>query len=228
MLVRSWSWPTEQAALKSCALEVRLEHLERGQRLPARVHLDVQVLAVVHVGDGQEEEPDRAAVLVGPCRTGGPRRHRSRSAAWSKRSWIASSITSIEEMVGSCAPGVDVPRLVGDPLRRRGRAAGIRVLGEGPAEVPRGRSRRVGEPQPRRVRVEHASERCDVPVEQEEGRESLLAVERAEHAVLDVAVDEVETHALRRSSRRGRSRRGSARGSPWFRRQVVLGRSRAG
>ena len=96
-------------------------------------------------------------------------------------------------------PRVDVPGLVRDPLRRGRRPAWVRVLGESAAEVPRGRSRCVGEAQPGRVRVELVRERRDVPVEQEEGRQSLLAVEWTQHAVLDVAVDEVETHVLART-----------------------------
>ena len=166
-------------------LEVRLEVLELGEGLPSGVHLDVEVLgphvlAVVGSRPDSGRRRNQTAGLLGigqacPGRV-------VASMSWN-RSWIASSITSIDWMVGSCRQR---KRYQGWSLIQSDGAAasaGERMLDEALAEHPRALAGGVGEARPAVLLGEVAGARGDVPVEQEQRGEALLTVERLERPV---------------------------------------------
>ena len=151
-------------------LEVRLEVLELGERLPARVHLDVEVL-----GRPMSSMGRRWNEIAGPIgRPAGPASGVGIDSA--NRSSIASIITSIDWMVGSCRQrkryhGWSVIHAVG------GDSSGSGVLDEPLAEHPRALPGRVGEVRPTVILGELAGSGGDVPVQEKQRGEALLPVE---------------------------------------------------
>ena len=146
-------------------LESRLEHLELRERLPTRVHLDVEVVARLHIVDWQEQERDRhiarrgkslpesceVMVIAGKAFVDCPDHHQHRLDGW------------------VCTPGKQVPGLVDDPFD--GISFGCRpsVGNKLATEVLGAQAGGVPELGPWCTRIQRLGAGSDIPVQEEQG-----------------------------------------------------------
>ena len=176
---------------------MRLEVLEVGERLPARVHLYVEILGSHPVvaggsefGQRQQQEPDRRILPVGQPRPGGDRIDVTEP--------LIDRVEHDEHRLdrGVMPPHEQVPRLIPDPLRWDC-AVWQRMLAEALAEHPSALARGVGELLPAVILIEELRSRGQVPVKQEQRGEPLLTIEGLERPRFDPTVDEVQADSLR-------------------------------
>ena len=129
--------------------EPRLEVLERGKRLPAGVHLDVQVLVGLHVIQRQQVERNGRRLGVGeslPCRLCIKARMQALNLPMDR---IDHDEHGLDGRIGS--PHIQVPRLVDDPRRRHVLVLRQWVGGEPLAEQAGARPGRIRETGPSRT-----------------------------------------------------------------------------